>query len=272
MCDCVSVERCYYTITNPEEGSQVHPLVSFFLSRRSLELSCVVDLLWVGPRSCVPCEEGLIFWAGLRWRFFARFRRDNHIFDQWFGRGVHLSAWAEPQGLHPAFIEWDLVKKPWLAPVCLTTMAQLKVKWNTGLWTRLSMVVILVSMGTCSSMNDCRGIQYAYKQRGLNFESVPRQPTPGKLGTWKWVLKVFPSMAYFSVRKTGCFGVCRYHSLLSGFINPMSCQALFLKTRSIWWVGSGVLMGHKNWDNFVAFLSREHEDCSEGLYATNANT
>ena len=41
-------------------------------------------------------------------------------------------------------------------------------------------VVLLTQAVTSSSVNDCRGVRYAYSAKGLDLKDVPRQPRQGK--------------------------------------------------------------------------------------------
>ena len=42
------------------------------------------------------------------------------------------------------------------------------------------LVVFLSQAVTSSSVNDCRGVRYAYSAKGLDLKDVPRQPRQGK--------------------------------------------------------------------------------------------
>ena len=45
----------------------------------------------------------------------------------------------------------------------------------------VSVLVVLLSQAvTSSSVNDCRGVRYAYSAKGLDLKDVPRQPRQGK--------------------------------------------------------------------------------------------
>ena len=45
-------------------------------------------------------------------------------------------------------------------------------------------VLTLVAVSTSvegGSVNDCHGVRYAYRERGLDLKDVPRQPRQGKI-------------------------------------------------------------------------------------------
>ena len=45
-------------------------------------------------------------------------------------------------------------------------------------------ILILVALSTSvegGSVNDCHGVRYAYRERGLDLKDVPRQPRQGKI-------------------------------------------------------------------------------------------
>lgn len=42
------------------------------------------------------------------------------------------------------------------------------------------LLVLLLDSGDASSVNDCRGVKYAYSAKGLDQNDVPRQPRQGK--------------------------------------------------------------------------------------------
>ena len=46
--------------------------------------------------------------------------------------------------------------------------------------TKVLLTLTLVLGIPASSVNDCRGVKYAYSQKGLDQSDVPRQPRQGK--------------------------------------------------------------------------------------------
>ena len=46
--------------------------------------------------------------------------------------------------------------------------------------TKVLLTLTLVLGIPASSVNDCRGVKYAYSQKGLDESDVPRQPRQGK--------------------------------------------------------------------------------------------
>ena len=59
-----------------------------------------------------------------------------------------------------------------------------KMFWREN-WLILLVVALLTSdkfglVARASSVNDCRGVRYAYQQKGLDQKDVPRQPRQGK--------------------------------------------------------------------------------------------
>ena len=55
------------------------------------------------------------------------------------------------------------------------TSLSLKMQWKTFL-----LIFISVPTALSSSVNDCRGVKYAYSAKGLDQSDVPRQPRQGK--------------------------------------------------------------------------------------------
>ena len=53
-----------------------------------------------------------------------------------------------------------------------------KLKVLLSSWILLFSLVVEIS---ASSVNDCRGVKYAYSQKGLDQSDVPRQPRQGKI-------------------------------------------------------------------------------------------
>ena len=51
-------------------------------------------------------------------------------------------------------------------------------KLKVSSWILLFSLVLEIS---ASSVNDCRGVKYAYSQKGLDQSDVPRQPRQGKI-------------------------------------------------------------------------------------------
>ena len=47
--------------------------------------------------------------------------------------------------------------------------------------TKVLLTLTLVLGIPASSVNDCRGVKYAYSQKGLDQSDVPRQPRQGKI-------------------------------------------------------------------------------------------
>ena len=43
-----------------------------------------------------------------------------------------------------------------------------------------AVVLLMLSSANGSSVNDCHGVRYAYRERGLDLKDVPRQPRQGK--------------------------------------------------------------------------------------------
>ncbi len=44
----------------------------------------------------------------------------------------------------------------------------------------VAVVILLPSPSFAGSVNDCHGVRYAYRERGLDLKDVPRQPRQGK--------------------------------------------------------------------------------------------
>ena len=42
------------------------------------------------------------------------------------------------------------------------------------------MLTSMIPLTAASSVNDCRGVRYAYLAKGLDLKDVPRQPRQGK--------------------------------------------------------------------------------------------
>ena len=40
--------------------------------------------------------------------------------------------------------------------------------------------LVLVGLAGAGSVNDCHGVRYAYRERGLDLRDVPRQPRQGQ--------------------------------------------------------------------------------------------
>ena len=52
-------------------------------------------------------------------------------------------------------------------------------------------VLTLVAVSTSvegGSVNDCHGVRYAYRERGLDLKDVPRQPRQGKVLAQVWLI------------------------------------------------------------------------------------
>ena len=47
----------------------------------------------------------------------------------------------------------------------------------------LLLLLLLPRASMAGSVNDCQGVRYAYRDRGLEFRDVPRQPRQGKTHT-----------------------------------------------------------------------------------------
>ena len=43
-----------------------------------------------------------------------------------------------------------------------------------------AVVLFMFASANGSSVNDCHGVRYAYRERGLDLKDVPRQPRQGK--------------------------------------------------------------------------------------------
>ena len=52
-------------------------------------------------------------------------------------------------------------------------------RWSTMKFICAAFVILMTSVGA-SSVNDCRGVKYAYSRKGLDQSDVPRQPRQGK--------------------------------------------------------------------------------------------
>ena len=48
-----------------------------------------------------------------------------------------------------------------------------------GLWLGL-VLLLLLPVCLCTSVDDCHGVRYAYRERGLHLRDVPRQPRQGR--------------------------------------------------------------------------------------------
>ena len=56
-------------------------------------------------------------------------------------------------------------------------------RWSTMKFICAAFVILMTSVGA-SSVNDCRGVKYAYSRKGLDQSDVPRQPRQGKKVFW----------------------------------------------------------------------------------------
>ena len=67
-----------------------------------------------------------------------------------------------------------------------------------NLFAAVLLVLVVVSSGANGgSVNDCHGVRYAYRERGLDLKDVPRQPRQGKIcrfGAVKPISQIFETL------------------------------------------------------------------------------
>ena len=56
----------------------------------------------------------------------------------------------------------------------------------SSLFAALLVLVLVSSSANGGSVNDCHGVRYAYRERGLDLKDVPRQPRQGKVLAQVW--------------------------------------------------------------------------------------
>ena len=58
----------------------------------------------------------------------------------------------------------------------------------SSLFAALLVLVLVSSSANGGSVNDCHGVRYAYRERGLDLKDVPRQPRQGKVLAQVWLI------------------------------------------------------------------------------------
>ena len=71
------------------------------------------------------------------------------------------------------------LKKKVMAPTGAFCYSSSKLKVKSS-WILLLFSYLVLEI-SASSVNDCRGVKYAYSQKGLDQSDVPRQPRQGKV-------------------------------------------------------------------------------------------
>lgn len=79
-----------------------------------------------------------------------------------------------------------------------TSSAEALARAMGNLFAAVLLVLVVVSSGANGgSVNDCHGVRYAYRERGLDLKDVPRQPRQGKIcrfGAVKPISQIFETL------------------------------------------------------------------------------
>ena len=77
----------------------------------------------------------------------------------------------------------------------------------SSLFAAVILVLVLVSSSANGgSVNDCHGVRYAYRERGLDLKDVPRQPRQGKIFSSGLVDNILVIMVAFIGDRLGGLG------------------------------------------------------------------